>query len=273
MHRIPPGSIRKPTLFITFLLVATCLAQAPGKAAAYKAPGSFFENGKLDLDAVVRHFEDLYRSESSIASVELTVTRPRNTRSMTMNVWTKGREKSLIVIKEPMREAGTATLKVSSNLWNYMPRIKRTIRIPPSMMLASWMGSDFTNDDLVRESSFVDDYRQQLVGWSDDDPAGWVVRFDAKPGLVGLWSRIELVLSKDGTIPLLARYYDRKDRLARTMRWDEVREFDGRRLPAHMTLTPEDEEGHKTEMRYHEIQFDVDVPESTFSLSNLERQR
>jgi hypothetical protein len=134
------------------------------------------------------------------------------------------------------------------------------------------MGSDFTNDDLVREASFIDDYDYRLVGRSDE-PAGWVVRFDAKPGVVGLWNRIELTLSEDGTIPLLARYYDRKDRLARTMCWDEVREFDGRRIPAHMTLVPEDEAGNKTEMRYRTIQFDVDVPESTFSLSNLERQR
>ena len=97
--------------------------------------------------------------------------------------------------------------------------------------------------------------------------------FDARPGLVGLWSRIELVVSEDGTIPVQARYYDRKNRLARTMRWDDVRELDGRRLPVHMTLVPEDEPGHRTEMLYRTIQFDVDVPESTFSLSNLERQR
>jgi len=171
-----------------------------------------------------------------------------------------------------VREAGTATLKVDANLWNYLPRIKRTIRIPPSMMLASWMGTDFTNDDLVRESSFSEDYAYQLVGRSND-PAGWLVQFDAKPGLIGLWNRVELVLSNDGMIPLQARYYDRKSRLARTMNWDNVREFDGRRLPVHMALVPEDEPGHRTELNYRDIRFDVDVPESTFSLSNLEQQR
>jgi outer membrane lipoprotein-sorting protein len=251
------------TLCIAFLLSAPCSAQAPD---------TFLKDGGLDLEAVVKHFEDLYRSDSSISTVALTVTRPRRTRTMTMKVWTRGRDKALIVIQEPVREAGTATLKVDTNLWNYLPRIKRTIRIPPSMMLASWMGTDFTNDDLVRESSYIDDYEYQLAGRSDD-PAGWVVRFDAKPELVGLWSRIELVLSEDGTIPLQARYYDRRERLARTMRWDDVREFDGRRLPVRLTLEPEDEEGNKTEMRYLAIQFDADVPESVFSLSYLERQR
>jgi outer membrane lipoprotein-sorting protein len=251
------------TLWVAFLFSTPCSAQGPD---------TFLKNGEFDLEAVVRHFEDLYRSDSSISTVELTVVRPRRTRTMTMKVWTRGRDKALIVIEEPVREAGTATLKVDANLWNYLPRIKRTIRIPPSMMLASWMGTDFTNDDLVRESSYIDDYEYRLAGPSDE-PVGWVVRFDAKPDLVGLWSRIELVLSQDGTIPLQARYYDRRERLSRTMRWDEVREFDGRRLPARMKLQPEDEPGHRTEMRYLAIQFDVDVPESTFSLSYLERQR
>jgi outer membrane lipoprotein-sorting protein len=254
-------------LWIVILLAAPCSAEASAKV-----PDTFLKDGKLDLDAVVKHFEDLYRSDSSISVMDLTVTRPRSTRTMTMKSWTRDRDKALILIQEPVREAGTATLKVDDNLWNYLPRIKRTIRIPPSMMLASWMGTDFTNDDLVRESSFIDDFEYQLLGRSND-PAGWVVRFDAKPGLVGLWNRIELDLSEDGTIPLQARYYDRKNRLARTMRWDDVREFDGRRLPVHMTLVPEDEKGHKTEIRYRTIQFDVDVPESIFSLSNLEQQR
>jgi hypothetical protein len=87
--------------------------------------------------------------------MEMTVTRPRRTQTMRMKAWTEGEDKSLIIVQAPPRDAGTATLKVDNNLWNYMPRIKRTVRIPPSMMLASWMGSDFTNDDLVRESSIM----------------------------------------------------------------------------------------------------------------------
>jgi hypothetical protein len=235
----------------------------------------FVEDGQLDLEAAVKYFEDLYRSESSISEAELTVTRPRQTRTMGMKVWTRGEDRALIVIQSPPRDKGTATLKVDKNLWNYMPKIKRTIRIPPSMMLASWMGSDFTNDDLVRESSYSEDYTYELVG-RNEDPAGWLVRFDAKPGVVGLWNRFEVVLSEDGTVPLVARYYDRKDRLSRTIYWDEVREFGGKRIPARMLLIPEDEEEEeerKTQMRYLDIDFDVGVPESTFSLSRLERQR
>lgn len=233
---------------------------------------AFFKDGKLDLDAVVEHFEDLYRSTSSVGEAELTVVKPRRTRTMRMKMWTRGREKALIVVQAPPREKGTATLKVDRNLWNYLPRIRRTIRIPPSMMLASWMGSDFTNEDLVRDSSYRDDYTHRLMGRSQDPP-GWLIRFDAKPGIVGLWERLELVVSDSGRIPLQAKYFDRKGRLARTLYWDEVKEFDGRRLPSHMRLVPEDEEGHRTEMRYLDLDFKVDVPDRTFSLSRLEQSR
>jgi outer membrane lipoprotein-sorting protein len=250
------------------------LAQEPGRIPEVADSGlisaSLIENGTLDLDAVVKHFEDLYRAESSISEAEFTITKPRRTKSMSLRIWTKGEEKALIVIQSPPREKGMATLKVEKNLWNYMPRIKRTIRIPPSMMLSSWMGSDFTNDDLVKESSYRKDYDYRLVGRSDDPP-GWLVSFEAKPGVVGLWDRFELVVSEDGKIPIEAKYYDRKGRFSRLLRWDTIREFDGKPIPSHLVLIPQDKEGHKTEMTYLEIDFDADLPETTFSLSRLEQ--
>jgi len=231
---------------------------------------NFVKDGVLDLDAAVTHFEDLYRSTSSIARAELIITTPRQTRKLQMKAWSEGTEKALITIEAPPREKGTSTLKVDDNLWNYLPKIKRTIRIPPSMMLSSWMGSDFTNDDLVREASFREDYGYELTGPSEDPP-GWVVTFEAKPDIVGLWNRMTLVLNETGTIPIKAEYYDRKDRLARVMSWSEVKIFDGRRIPSKMKLIPKDKEGHATELVYLEIDFDVDLPKSMFSLSRLEQ--
>ncbi len=233
---------------------------------------SFIKDGKLDLEAAVKYFEDIYRSDSSIAEVELIITRPRSKRTLDMKIWTKGQEKALIVIQSPPREKGTATLKVDKNLWNYLPRIKRTIRIPPSMMLVSWMGSDFTNDDLVRESSFSEDYTYKLVGHSED-PNGWLISFEARPDVVGLWNKFELIVSDDGKIPVQAGYYDRKDRLARKIFWSDVKDFDGHVIPSKMTLIPQDKEGEKTEMIYSDIDFDVEVSENMFSLSQLEKMR
>ena len=230
--------------------------------------------GMPSIDAIIDHFENMYRSKSSISRMEVTVVKPRRTRKLRMKVWTSGTERALIVIESPAREKGIATLKVGKNLWNYLPRISRTIRIPPSMMLGSWMGSDFTNDDLVRESSFREDYTYRFMRRSEDPP-GWRVALEAKPGVVGLWKKMELTVSEDGMIPLKADYYDRKGRLARTMTWAEVGDLGGRRVPALMVLTPHDKKkkGRRTEMRYLDIKFDVDVPESTFSLSMLERKR
>jgi outer membrane lipoprotein-sorting protein len=140
------------------------------------------------------------------------------------------------------------------------------------MMQQPWMGSDFTNDDLVRESSFSEDYDYELVGPSED-PEGWKIRFTAKPDLVGLWNRFDLWVDARGALPIKAEYYDRKDRLARVLEWSDVKVFDGRKLPSRMTLIPQDpeKEGEKTELVYHEIEFGVDLPPDMFSLSRLER--
>ncbi len=277
-------------------LILGCMAMDSDSISATEAPAppesekepfaaSCIKDGKLDLDAAVKYFEDIYRSTSSIAELELVISKPRRTRTLKMKVWTKGQDKALIVIQSPVREKGIATLKVAKNLWNYLPKIKRTIRIPPSMMLASWMGSDFTNDDLVRETSFSEDYNYTLVGPSAQ-PDGWLIRFDAKEGIVGLWKRFELVVSPDGRLPLEARYYDRKGRLSRKIVWDRVRDFGKRRIPSRLTLVQLDRKQNqgekdvkepafkqKTEMIYHKIDFDVNVPERTFSLSQLESKR
>jgi len=235
-------------------------------------PASAQPAGPPDIDRIVHHLDDLYLSRSSIARVEMTVTTPRQSRTIRMKVWTRGRDKALVVIESPARERGTASLRLDRNLWNYLPRISRTIRAPPSMMLGSWMGSDFTNDDLVHSASLTEDFTAAVAGPSRQ-PAGWLVRLDARPNLVGLWKRIDYVVSQDGTLPIEARYYDRRMRHARTMKFDQVRELDGRTIPTHMSLTPLDQEGHLTDLRYLDIDFDASVPESTFSLSRLEQSR
>jgi hypothetical protein len=224
-----------------------------------------------ELKAALRKFDALYRSSSSIARLEMTVQTERSTRSVRMQASTRGEARALILIEAPARDKGTATLRVDDNLWNFLPRIARTIRVPPAAMLSSWMGSDFTNDDLVHSSSYADDFDAALVGAAPG--GGKLIRLDAKAGTAGLWKRIEVVFNDDLSLPLRAEYFDRRLRHARTMVFDEVRELDGHRVPTRMTLTPLDNPGHKTVVRYLDIDFDADVPESTFSLSRLERPR
>lgn len=227
---------------------------------------------KPKLEELTRRLDELYTSKASIARVELKVVRPRQTRTMRMKVWSRGEDRALIVIESPAREAGTATLRRDRNLWNYLPRISRTIRVPPSMMLSSWMGSDLTNDDLTQSSSYEKDFSGAIVGRSES-PSGWLIRYDARPDVVGLWRRIEYVVNDEATLPLEARHYDRRMRLARVMRFLDVKEMDGRHIPTRMVIEPRDREGYATELRYLSIDFDANVPESTFSLTALERQR
>jgi outer membrane lipoprotein-sorting protein len=224
-----------------------------------------------DVDAILGHLDALYRSKSSIGRMEIQVVSPRGARSMRIKAWTRGEEEALVIVEAPAREAGTATLRVGENLWNYLPRIARTIRVPPSMMLSSWMGTDFTNDDLVKESSLRKDFEARVEKRSESPP-GWWLTLTVKPGIVGRWAKIEVLVSDD-LLPVEERHYDRKGRLARTMRFDEVKPLGGRRIPAHMVLEPTDTPGQRTEMRYLDASFDVKLPDDVFSLSRLERGR
>ncbi len=234
-------------------------------------PAAAADPAPPDVGRLLDRIDDLYRSKSSIARMEITVTTPRNVRTMRIQAWTRGEDDALIVVEAPPREAGTATLRVGDNLWNWLPRIARTIRVPPSMMLGSWMGTDFTNDDLVKESSLRKDFAAK-VDRRSSEPPGWWLTLDARQGVVGRWARIELLVGDDD-LPITERHFDRKGRLARTMTFDELKTLGGRRLPARMVLVPEGEPGKRTEMRYLEARFDVPLPADVFSLSRLERSR
>lgn len=245
------------------LLLLTSLALVPAPAAAQDAPS---------LETITRNIDALFRSTATEARIEVTIVTPRSTRELRMRSWTRGEDRALIVIESPARDEGTATLRRDRSLWNYLPRISRTMRVPPSMMSSSWMGSDLTNDDLTQSSTFRESYDGTVVGRSDS-PAGWLVRYEAHEDAVGLWLRVEYVVNDDGTLPIEARFYDRRLELARVMRFEDVREMDGRRIPSRMVIVPVDSEGHRTEMRYLSVDFDADVPESRFSLTELERGR
>lgn len=254
--------MRRPYCFLLTAVVAVALSLA--SAAAQKTASA-----PPDLDAVLQHLDDLYRSKSSVAQMEIDVTTTRSTRNMRLRAWTRGEDDVLVLIEAPPREAGTATLRVGNNLWNYLPKIARTIRVPPAAMLGSWMGTDFTNDDLVKESSLRKDFTAQLDRRSETPP-GWWITLAVKPDVVGRWARIDLLIS-DQQLPVEERHYDRKSRLARTMLFDDVKVLGGRRLPTRIALVPADSVGQRTEMRYLDVQFDIPIPDDMFSLSRLER--
>ena len=214
--------------------------------------------------------DDMYRGESSVSTMTMTVQTERWTRSMSMKVWTQGEERSLIQILSPPKEAGMATLKVEDNIWNYLPKVDRTMKVPASMMSGAWMGSHFTNDDLVKESRMADDYTFAITDEPSTNPDGlYVVECTPRPDAPVVWGKVVVRVRGSDRIPTEITYWDEKANLARTMLFEDIQEFGGRTLPTRMKLVPADKPDEYTELIYDDIAFDADVPASTFTLQAL----
>ena len=209
------------------------------------------------------------RGESSTGRMRMEIDTEHWSRSLEMSVWSLGTEHSLIRVEDPPREAGTATLKVANEVWNYLPRADRTIKIPPSMMLGSWMGSHFTNDDLVKESRIIEDYDIVISYEGDRDGEDvWEFTMTPRPEAPVIWGRIEQQIRKQDRMPLWAHYFDEDGTLARTITFAEFRDLGGRRVPTRMVIEPGDGE-ERTVVTYLELEFDVGLEEDFFSLRNL----
>lgn len=195
-------------------------------------------------------------------------------RSLTMEVWSLGTEYSLIRVTAPAKEAGTATLKADKDIWNYMPKVDRTIKIPASMMSGAWMGSHFTNDDLVKESQLIEDYDIETIYEGDrDGTAVWEFKLTPKPEAPVVWGHIEYRVRKGDYMPFWARYFDEDGKLSRTLEFSEFRQMGGRLVPAVMNMHPEDKPGERTTMIYDTLEFDIDLKQNYFSLQTLKRRR
>jgi hypothetical protein len=188
-----------------------------------------------------------------------------------MKVWSEGTEKTLIQIVSPARERGTATLKVENNIWNYLPKVDRTIKVPASMMGGSWMGSHFTNDDIVRDSRFTDDYACELTGSPQQGQSQYIIACIPHPDAPVVWGRVELRLRAEDELIQEVRFFSEKEELVRTLTYTDVGELGGRVLPRCTRLVPADEPDEFTEISYQELRFDVELPARTFTLQALKR--
>jgi outer membrane lipoprotein-sorting protein len=233
------------------------------------AAGSIFQLRAQDVETVVKKIDELYRADSSYAEVEMEIVNPHWQRTVSMNSWTEGKTKTFIRLLSPPKDEGTATLRLGSEMWNYLPRANKIIKIPPSMMMSSWMGSDFTNDDLVKEFTFLDDFTYEFVRPEDADPGLLYVSFVPKEGIPVVWGKVVAAVKKDGYMPVWDRYYDEKDRLMRVINFRDVKDFDGRLIPSVMEVIPQDKKDQKTVLRYIKAKFNLAIPANVFSLRNL----
>jgi len=229
-------------------------------------------DNRPDVADLVKEIDQLYRSESSYSRVEMDIVTPHWERTLKMKVWTEGMKKTFIRITAPEKENGTATLRIENEMWNYLPRTNKVIKIPPSMMMNAWMGSDFTNDDLVKEFSLFDDYTYEYTDVKDPKPDQYYILCKPKEGRPIVWSSLVLAVRKSDHMPVFQKYYDDNDNLTRIMQFSDYKVFDKRKIPAVMEMLPQDEKGNRTTLRYLEIDFSADIDQNTFSLRNLRSQ-
>jgi outer membrane lipoprotein-sorting protein len=222
----------------------------------------------LDVDRIIAEIDSLYRSKSSYSELQMEIVTPHWQRTLEMKAWTEGLEKTFIRIIEPKKEEGVGTLRIGNEMWNYMPNTNKVIKIPPSMMMSSWMGSDFTNDDLVKEFSLYEDYKYEQVFPEDAVDSLVYVNCIPREDLAVVWGNIVVSALRDSYIPVWQKYYDEDGELMRVLYYSDITTFADRRLPATMKMVPQDEEGH-TVMHYRELEFDIDLEQDLFTLRNL----
>ena len=191
-------------------------------------------------------------------------------RTLEMQVWSLGTDYSLIRVVAPPKEAGTATLRARDQLWNYLPRVDRTIKIPPSLIMSSWMGSHFTYDDLVKETRLIEDY-DVAVGFEGDRAgvAVWEFVLTPKEEAPVVWGRIEEQVRKNDLMPTWIRYYNERGHEVRALTFGDYRIRGGRLVPVTLTMRPTDVADESTVVRYKELAFDTPINPSFFSLQQL----
>lgn len=223
-------------------------------------------------EEIIQKAENAVKGKTSHAEIEMIIKTPDYTRDLKMESWWVGNEKALIVTKAPVKEKGNKTLKIGNEMWEYLKNTETTIKIPPSMMLQSWNGSDFTNDDLVRESNLSKDYEQKILGEEEvSGQATWKIQLIPKPDAPVVWGKIYYWVVKKNFLPSVVQYFDEKGNMVRYLVYSEVKNFHGRQIPSRWVMHSNKKEGHTTSIIVNDIEFDVNIPGRIFSFQELER--
>ena len=229
----------------------------------------------FDVQELVRRAEDALRGKTSEMKLRMTITTPRWTRELVIRSFDDQQgDRSFSRVLEPPKDKGTGFLRDHDAFWTWLPKVERAMRIPPSMMLQPWMGSDFTNDDLARESSLQKDYEPKALGEKAiDGVAALGIELVPRPEAPVVWARMELWIEKERLAPLLFMYFDEPEpgrfEAIREMRFSDVRMIAGRPLPHVWLMVPNDKPGHTTRVLLEEAAFDVVLDDALFTQKNL----
>ena len=248
------------TRYITLLAVMTL---------GWLSPASAETSDRALVDSLIREVDRLYRSETSYTELEMEIVTPHWQRTLAMYGWSEGMDRTFLRITAPRKEKGVATLRIDNEMWNFLPKTNKVMKIPPSMMMGSWMGSDFTNDDLVKESSLFDDYTYELIPSDSGDEHLIYINCIPRVDLAVVWGNIVIAVRDADHLPVWQKYYDEKGQLMRIMTYSDIRDLGGRMIPAVLEMVPQNKEGHKTVIRYLTAEFNIDLDDDVFTLRNL----
>lgn len=223
---------------------------------------------------IVRKADERLRGNTSEASLTIQIVRPTWSREIKVRSWSKGSDLAMILITAPVKDKGTVFLKRKKEVWNWLPSIERNIKLPPSMMSQSWMGTDFTNDDLVKEASIVSDYTHTLLG--KEEIGGKLchkIELIPKPEAAIIWGKIVTWIDADNYNFLVSEYYDEDGVLINVMKGSDVRVLGGRAITSRVEMTPVDKQGNKTVLIYESIKFDKPIADEFFSVQQMQKLR
>lgn len=233
---------------------------------------TFFTSFGQEAREIIQKALDLQNGLSNQGMMEMTLVRPRYERTISMKTWSLGSEYFMIHIQSPARDKGQVFLKRDTEMWNWVPSISRMIKLPPSMMGQNWMGSDMTNDDLVKMNSLVQDYEQSIIGEEEREGLScYIIELIPNADANVVWGKIKLWVAKEDYFQLKGEYYDEDMELVNIMEASEITQFDDRKLPAKLVMTPVNKEGHQTVMMTKSLKFTVPIKESFFSQQNMKR--
>ena len=226
--------------------------------------------GAQDAREIVKRADEKAKGKTSASTITIQTLRPNWTREMTVKSWTKGNNYALILVTSPAKEKGVVFLKRDKEVWNWVPSIERNIKMPPSMMSQSWMGTDFTNDDLVKEASILEDYDHTIVGDTVVEGRNcYQIRLIPKPSAAVVWGKLLMSIDKKDYLMLHVEYYDEDGALINTMHAGDIKMLGGRLLPGRMEMVPFEKKGNKTVLLYTALTFDQPLDDSFFTVQNM----
>ena len=248
-----------PSIFFLFIWLSMCPSLASSAATT----------SSLNLSEIIRKVERKYIGDSAEGNMTMQIVTRHYTRKMSMEYWSKGKDRFLIKIISPAKDSGISTLKINKDIWNYLPKVDRVIKIPTSMMGGSWMGSHITNDDLVKETQVAEDYTFHLL---EDAKSILVIEGIPKPEAAVVWGKIIYQILMPHLVPLEVSFFDEEDNKVRIIKYSEVKEIDDRKIPLKMEVLPLEKPDESTIILYENIRFGVSLKDNFFSLKNLKNR-